>query len=117
VLHIFLGLLAAHFIVDYGFQGDTMAREKSRHSTTALQKHVPWYYWMTAHASLHAVCVAAITGSLLIGVLELLAHFAIDYGKCERWYNIHADQAMHLACKAFWVTLLFCFPEIRASGV
>lgn len=96
-------LLVAHFVADYPLQGDTTAREKNRHSTTELQKHVPWFYWLTAHALMHGGAVALITGSLTLGAAETLAHWLIDFGKCERWYSIHADQALHLGCKVVWL--------------
>jgi hypothetical protein len=98
-------LVAAHFVIDYPLQGDTTAREKNRHSATDLQKHVPWYYWLTAHALMHGAAVAAITHSVWLGVAETAAHWAIDFGKCERWFSIHADQALHLGCKAVWLVI------------
>lgn len=110
LVHQALWSFVAHFALDYPLQGDTTAREKNRHSTTDLQTYVPWYYWLTAHAACHAAAVSVITGSWLLGGAEFLAHWAIDFGKCERWYNIHVDQALHLSCKAVWLA-------VAASGV
>lgn len=98
-------LVISHFALDYPLQGDAVAVEKSRHSKSALQAHVPWYYWLTAHALMHAGGVALVTGSVALGGAELCAHWAIDFGKCERWYGIHVDQALHLACKVAWLCL------------
>lgn len=98
-------LLVAHFVADYPLQGDTTAREKNRRSATELQRHVPWYYWLTAHALMHGGAVAFVTGSIALGASETFAHWLIDFGKCERWYSIHADQALHLACKAAWLAI------------
>ncbi len=98
-------LLVAHFVADYPLQGDTTAREKNRHARTPLQQHVPWYYWLTAHALMHGGAVALVTGSAALGAAETLAHWLIDFGKCERWFSIHVDQALHLACKALWLYL------------
>lgn len=100
-------LVVAHFAFDYPLQGDTTAREKNRHSDTPLQVAVPWFYWMAAHALCHGGAVAAVTGSVRLGCAETVAHFAIDFGKCERWFSIHVDQALHLACKALWLVLAF----------
>jgi hypothetical protein len=108
-LHLAFWLLVAHFVADYPLQGDTTAREKNRHSTTGLQGFVPWYYWLTAHALMHGGAVALVTGSVGLGVAETVAHWLIDFGKCERWYSIHADQALHLGCKVVW--LLFAAGE------
>lgn len=96
-------LVAAHFVLDYPLQGDTTAREKNPNSTTELQKHVPWYYWMAAHAFSHGAAVAFITGHTLLGCLETILHFAIDYGKCRNMFGIHQDQILHLACKGLWL--------------
>lgn len=99
-------LVVAHFVADYPLQGDTTAREKNRHAKTPLQTHVPWYYWLTAHALMHGGAVALVTGSALLGVAETAAHWLIDFGKCERWFSIHVDQALHIACKMAWLMLV-----------
>ena len=109
-------LVVSHFVFDYPLQGDTVAREKSRFSDTLLQKHVPWYYWMTAHALMHGGGVALATGSVVLGMAETVAHWCIDYGKCERWYNIHADQALHFGCKVIWL-LVFWLSKGHPFGV
>jgi len=95
-------LLMGHFIADFPLQGEAMAVEKSRHSTTALQKFVPWYYWMTAHCAVHAAAVTLITGNMWIGLSEFFLHFAIDVAKCEGKTNIHQDQMLHILCKITW---------------
>lgn len=95
-------LIAAHALFDFPLQGDSVAREKSRHSKSDLQKHVPWYYWLTAHALCHGAAVAVLTNSVWLGLAETVAHWAIDFGKCEGKYSIHVDQALHLACKVMW---------------
>lgn len=99
---MFWYLIAGHFIVDYPLQGDTTAREKNRHSITDLQKCVPWFYWMFAHSIMHGLIVNIVTGSFLCGALETIFHFMIDFGKCEKWFNIHVDQALHISCKIIW---------------
>lgn len=96
-------LVSAHFALDYPLQGDTTAREKNPNSTTPLQAHVPWFYWMTAHAIMHAAAVALITGSALFTAIEFIAHFALDYAKCQGWISIHVDQVGHLATKGGFV--------------
>lgn len=96
-------LVAAHFLCDFSLQSDTMAREKSRRSATELQKHVPWYYWMLAHACVHGLAVGLVLQSMPIGLAEVCAHFFIDTVKCNGRINIHQDQALHLLSKALWV--------------
>ena len=95
-------LIAAHFVVDFSLQNDTMAINKNRHANTELQNYVPWYYWMMSHAISHGAGVALITGSVGLGIAETICHFLIDYGKCDRWYSIHADQFLHIFCKFIW---------------
>ena len=104
---LFFQMLVGHAFMDFPMQNGPMATEKSRHSTTELQKQVPWYYWLTAHALLHGGAVLYITGSLGFGLIETALHWIIDYAKCERWTNIHIDQALHVICKAIWAVLIF----------
>lgn len=102
--HLAFLFIAGHFVCDYPLQGEAVAIQKSRHVDNPLAKAVPWYYWLTAHAVMHGAAVALITGSALLGLCETAAHWLIDFGKCEKWYGIHTDQALHLACKAAWLT-------------
>jgi len=96
-------LVVGHFALDYPLQGDTTAREKNPNSTTPLQAAVPWWYWMTAHALMHAAAVAAITGSGVFAAIEFVVHFALDYAKCQGWISIHTDQACHLLTKGVFL--------------
>jgi hypothetical protein len=105
-LMTFFYLLVGHAMMDFSLQAGPMATEKSRHSTTELQKEVPWYYWLTAHALMHGGAVALVTQSLGLGLLETFCHWVIDFAKCEDWTNIHIDQALHIICKVVWVVLL-----------
>ena len=103
---MFFYLLIGHAFMDFPMQAGPMAIEKSRHSKSELQKEVPWYYWLTAHALLHGGAVALITGSLGLGIAETVCHWFIDFAKCEGWTNIHIDQALHVVCKIVWCVLL-----------
>lgn len=109
MLYTLFWLISAHFALDFPFQGDTTAREKSRYSRSDLQKQVPWYYWLSAHAVCHGAAVTFVTGSLGLGLAEVVAHWIIDFAKCEGLFNIHVDQALHLACKVLWVVLGFLY--------
>ena len=96
-------LIAAHAAFDYAWQGDTVAVNKNPNAKTALQKHVPWYYWMLSHALMHGAAVTLITNSAMLGVAETCAHFFIDWGKCQNKYSIHGDQILHGLCKLVWL--------------
>jgi hypothetical protein len=106
---LFIGLLfwllVGHAIVDFVFQTDTMAREKNWKSDTPLQAAVPWYYWMSAHCMIQAGMVTMITGSLFLGLAELVLHFIADCLKLAGIGNIHTDQFFHVVCKILWAFL------------
>lgn len=96
---IFAALLAGHALADGPLQYG-LASYKRR----ALN---PW--WLTAlaaHAGIHSMFVTVITGSLLCGAGELVAHAAIDFLKCEKKINTFVDQSLHVACKVVWIALL-----------
>ena len=109
-------LFAGHALMDYSLQGEATATCKCRNAGLPLQKQVPWYYWMSSHAAVHGLAVGAILSwfqqplevAAWFAVIETVIHFAIDHFKCERWYGLHADQGLHLACKvAYWAALRF----------
>lgn len=92
-------LLFGHCLSDYALQTDFIARGKNPFSPTPGQ---PWYYIMLAHCFIHGGMVSFFTGSVLLGLAELVTHFAIDCLKCARRINIHVDQLGHVLCKLLW---------------
>jgi hypothetical protein len=96
--------------MDYSLQNDPMAVCKCRKSGNPLQNSVPWYYWLTAHALLHGACVGVVFRwvgfdwhvVVAFGLAETVIHWLIDFGKCEKLYSIHVDQAFHVLCKLAW---------------
>ena len=102
-------LLAGHFLADFALQSDVMSSEKRRASNTELQKAVPWYWWLTAHSFIHGFVVWYILGFWWIGLVETIAHWLIDFGKCEKYYGITLDQLLHFACKIMWVSYVIAF--------
>jgi len=106
---LFFEFLLGHALGDYVFQRDIMARSKSRHAeihTKANSSFPGWYYWLLAHALVHGGAVFLISGSLMLGVAETVLHTFIDFGKCEHWYSIHVDQALHILCKLAYVWVI-----------
>lgn len=102
--------LVGHALGDYVFQRDIMARSKSRHADifkTAGPGFPAWYYWLASHALVHGGAVFIVSGSMLLGVVETVLHFLIDYSKCEHWINLHVDQALHILCKLAYVYLIY----------
>lgn len=109
---IFLKLLMGHALADFALQSDSMARGKNRNRKPDMsvvppgQSYQPsWFYWLTAHALIHGMVVWLITGNIYFGLGESVAHWVIDFGKCESWYGIHTDQAMHIIWKVAWSLL------------
>jgi hypothetical protein len=49
--------------------------------------------------------VGLITGQPLLGLAEWGLHSLIELGKCQRHYNMGADQGLHLLCKVVWAAL------------
>ncbi|MCE9534069.1 MAG: DUF3307 domain-containing protein [Planctomycetes bacterium] len=101
-------LIAAHALMDFPMQAGPIAVEKSRHSKSELQKQVPWYYWLTAHALCHGLAVAYIMNSVGFGILETVAHWVIDFAKCEGWTSTRLDQLLHILCK-----VIYCFMYVN----
>lgn len=110
----FFYLLLGHLVCDYSLQIDFVAQRKSPANSLPA---VPWPYVMAGHAGTHAAAVALVLGLChgvawvpVLAFLELAAHFVIDVLKCAGKTSIHADQTLHLLCKAAWVVLLTVLP-------
>ena len=103
-------LVIGHAFCDYTFQTDAMAKGKNRHNKMKAptgQKYIPcWPYWLSAHALIHAGAVAFITGSVIIGMIEFVVHWVTDFLKCDKHFNVHTDQFIHIACKVGYVIYL-----------
>ena len=86
-----------------------MGSGKNRHNKIHDNKGMnfpAWYYWLTAHALVHGGAVYLVTGSLVLGIVETLLHWFIDFSKCEGWLNFHQDQALHVGCKVGYCFLI-----------
>jgi hypothetical protein len=95
-------LLMAHFLCDFGLQSDRMAKEKCPGCDPTL----PWGWWLTAHAAIHGLAVALLTGLPVLGLAEMAVHALIDHTKCAGRISLRTDQILHLLCKALWVAVL-----------
>ena len=103
MITILFYLICGHALCDFPLQSAAIAVEKNPNSTSELQKHVPWYYWLSSHALIHGAAVSLITGSVILGIAETVAHWFIDLGKCNKLYSIHSDQVLHILCKIIWM--------------
>lgn len=105
---VLFGLIAAHFICDYVFQPFAMFKGKN-HLASKLDDTAPninWWYWLTAHSAMHGVAVYIVTRNLYLDLAETTAHWLIDWGHNAGKYSLHAEQAMHLACKLLWALIV-----------
>ena len=107
---IFIELLMGHAVADCALQSDSMARGKNRNRVplnipSGQKRQIAWPYFLTSHALIHGASVFVITGSIWLGISETIAHWFIDFGKCENWYGIHLDQSLHIGCKLLWIFL------------
>lgn len=92
-------LIAGHAVADYPLQGEFLATAKDRHTDLG---RLFWPHALTCHALIHGGFVAVLTGSVWLGAAETVAHWCIDWLKCERRIGLNTDQALHLVCKALW---------------
>lgn len=107
-------LVLGHYLCDFAFQSDVMAKGKNRNNKVdpskipAGQKYdrFVWIHWLTAHSAIHAIPVYIITGMPILSIAELICHWIIDYTKCNNVYGIRTDQLLHILCKAIWA---YCF--------
>ena len=107
---LFFQFLVGHAFGDYVFQRDIMATSKSRHADifkTAGKGFPGWYYWLMSHALVHGGLVFLISGSVVLGIIETVLHTVIDFCKCEHWFGLHIDQALHILCKLVYVYVIY----------
>lgn len=97
-------MVLAHFACDYQFQSSDVAVGKGKFAGGL--NGVDWYYWMASHAAVHALAVCLITRNPLATLGEFVLHFAVDWGKCKRYFGLHVDQLLHVLCKVAWAALL-----------
>ena len=100
-------LLAGHAIADFCLQNDFVARFKSR--KTELPPGLPrgtWFWVLGSHSLTHGLVVFLVTRSMWLGIMETVAHWVIDFGKCEGWCGFHLDQALHVLCKFAWAYIV-----------
>jgi hypothetical protein len=113
VLVLFFAFLIGHALGDYPLQGKFLAIRKNRHikmvDYTGETPGTLWVYCLSAHALVHAGIVWLILEAFHlpyapeIALAELILHWLIDFAKCERWTNFHADQALHVVCKVGYI--------------
>lgn len=103
-------LLVGHALADFVLQPEAMGCGKNRNNEIHNSGHrlfPHWSYWMTGHSLIHGGIVFLITGNILFGLIETLAHWIVDFLKCEGHLSMHQDQAIHVAFKVLFATLVW----------
>ena len=111
MFELFFKLMFAHFFADITLQSEKLSKGKNRNKKSDYippgQKYVAcWPYDLTAHAITHGGFVYIATGNVLLGIIETVLHWVIDFAKCENWTNPHTDQLLHFMCKIGYI--LYC---------
>jgi hypothetical protein len=109
---LMFALVIGHAVADYPLQGSFLASAKNRHldPTDLFGETSPprglWIHALTAHSLIHAGAVWLVTGSLLLGSVELVLHWLIDFIRCEKKIGYTTDQMLHVACKAAYAVVI-----------
>lgn len=108
-LQVLFLLFAVHALMDYPLQGAFLSTCKNRHLLKSLQDPTRpleiWPICMTAHCLIHGAAVWAVTGCFIVGVVEFVLHWLIDFAKCENLTTLNQDQALHCICKVAYVVV------------
>jgi len=96
-------LLIGHVLADYPLQGDFLAKGKNHKAPVPT---IPWWQCLTAHSLIHGGFVYLISGYFILGILEVVAHWIIDFLKCNNSISFNTDQALHITCKVIWVLVI-----------
>ena len=110
LLEMFYFLLLGHFLTDFALQSSEMGKGKNRNR---VPENVPpgqkiavvWPFWLTAHAGVNALAVQIITETWWLSLGELVAHWLIDFMKCDNKLTVYQDQALHVLSKLVWASL------------
>jgi hypothetical protein len=106
-VQLFFALVIGHAVADFPLQGEYLAVGKNRRLLMRLKDPArppdQWIYCMGAHCLIHAGTVWLISGSAVLGAVELVVHWGLDQAKCEGKTSFAFDQWGHVTCKAVYV--------------
>ena len=110
-LALFFAFLIGHALADFPLQGEYLAIGKERgDGLEKLTGSVPlpgmWLYCLFMHALIHGGAVWFVSGSAVLGMVEVCLHGLIDFAKSSRWTNFYFDQSLHITCKLAYVYLI-----------
>jgi len=101
MLTLLILLLVAHALADSPLQGDFLAKAKF-----GTIPGVPGWYALATHSVIHAGFVFWVTGSLALFAIEFVAHYLIDTLKIKNRISFLTNQALHIACKVAYATVI-----------
>jgi len=109
---LFFALAIGHVVGDFPLQGNFLAMGKTPQQWSGSDgcERYTWIYCLVAHSMIQAGAVWLITGSLVLGLVELVLHCIIDWAKSRGLFGLCFDQLLHFLCKIGYVAVL-------ASGV
>lgn len=99
MLMLALMLIGAHWLCDYPLQGQFLSDAKANGPLRV--------YHLVAHAGIQGAAVALVTGNVWLGLAEWAAHTVIDELKVKGLTTFAIDQALHIACKVAWLSVIF----------
>lgn len=109
-------LFFGHALADFVLQPQAMGYGKNRNDKIHDIEHSlfpNWWYWLSAHALVHGgvvylICALLLDAryALLLALTETVAHWLIDFAKCESRITVHQDQALHLGLKVIYALLI-----------
>lgn len=111
-LLIAFALFIGHALADYPLQGAFLASGKNRNGDSSVLfggSSVPkglWIHALTAHSLIQAGGVWLITGSVFLALVEFVAHWIIDFVRCDERISFNTDQLLHFLCKVVYAALL-----------
>jgi hypothetical protein len=100
---LFFAFTIVHSLADFPLQGNYLAQTKVRRQAKDFQE---WFIALTAHSLIQAGGVWIVSGSAILGAVELCLHWLIDLGKGEGGFGYGIDQSLHIICKLAYVVVL-----------
>ena len=106
---LFAALVVVHALADFPLQGSYLALKKVRSQADNFSEYI---VALSAHSVIHAGAVWLVTGSLVLGMIELVLHAIIDSAKGNGKFGLLTDQTLHLACKLGYVAVLVIYGPV-----
>ena len=108
---VLVAFCIGHAVMDFPLQGEFIATGKNWRLLEKLKDPARppqiWIWCMIAHCLMQGASVWVVTGSFLIGLIELTLHWFIDVAKCSGKTSFHQDQGMHYLCKLAYAAALY----------